>query len=526
VVRKQLKRLSTMQPSSSEYSVTLGYVEQMLDVPWGILTEDNLDLERAQEVLDEDHYGLDKVKDRVIEYLAVRSLKEDMQGPILCLNGPPGVGKTSIAKSIARTMGRKFERISLGGVQDESEIRGHRRTYVGALPGRLVRALQTTGTENPVILLDEIDKVGSDFRGDPSAALLEVLDPAQNNAFKDHYLDVDVDLSKVLFIATANRLDTISPPLRDRMEILDVPSYTLYEKVQIGQLYLLPKQMEAHGLSPEHIEMEEEVLHYLVDKYTREAGVRNLNRRLADLCRYVAVQVAKRQPEERDEFQLKFTQEEVAKALGPIRHMSEVAQREDQVGVATGLAWTQVGGDILFIETQAMKGKGEVTLTGQLGDVMKESVRAALSYIRANAEHYQVENIKEHDLHVHVPAGAIPKDGPSAGITMFTAILSSLTGVPVKHNVAMTGEITLTGQILPVGGIKEKVIAAHRAGIRTVVMPAVCQKDLVDVEATVIEDMTFHYVKQVSELPDLVFASNPWGASEPVSTDAAPKARA
>lgn len=504
---KQYNRLSSMQSSSSEYSVTLNYIETMLDVPWGIYSEDNLDLKRAQEILDEDHYGLDKVKDRVVEYLAVRSLKDNMKGPILCFHGPPGVGKTSVAKSIARTMGRKFARISLGGVHDESEIRGHRRTYVGALPGRIVRALQKCGTQNPVILLDEIDKVGADFRGDPAAALLEVLDPAQNHTFSDHYLDVDLDLSKVLFIATANRMDTISPPLRDRMEVLDVPSYTQYEKAQIASKYLLPKQLENHGLDELGIQFSDDSIALVIDKYTREAGVRSLNRRLADLCRQVAVEYAMLDEDGRNDFSCRVDSDYVKEALGPIRHISEVAQREDQAGVATGLAWTQVGGDILFIEVQAMEGNGKITLTGQLGDVMKESVRAALSYIRGNALTYgiETEELQSKDLHVHVPAGSIPKDGPSAGITMFTAILSRLSYRPVRHDVAMTGEITLSGHILPVGGIREKVIAAHRAGIREVIMPAICKKDLIEVDESVLDDMTFHYVKRVEELPPLVF---------------------
>lgn len=526
---KQHGRLSMMQPSSSEFSVTLTYIQQMLDVPWAVLSEDNLDLARAQEILDADHYGLDKVKDRIIEFLAVRSLKDDMKSPILCLHGPPGVGKTSIAKSLARALGRKFVRISLGGVRDESEIRGHRRTYVGALPGRLVRALQKAGTMNPVILLDEIDKVGADFRGDPSAALLEVLDPNQNHTFNDHYLEVDLDLSNVLFIATANRMDTLSPPLKDRMEVLDVPSYTIFEKSEIARRYLFPKQIEDHGLLETQALLADDVVPYIIGNYTREAGVRNLNRRLGDLCRSVAVEVVKMTPEERAEASITVDEERVKKALGPIRYVSEVAQREDQEGVATGLAWTSVGGDILFIEVQAMEGgKGEVTLTGQLGDVMKESVRAALSYIRAHAKAYGIDgaDIKKYDLHIHVPAGAIPKDGPSAGITMFSAILSRLAGIAIKKDVAMTGEITLSGHVLPVGGIKEKVIAAHRAGIREVVLPALCVKDLVDVEDSVREEMTFYPVKRVEEIPPLVFRGWEAPSASAEEGDVAPDATA
>jgi len=509
---KQFNRLSGMQQSSSEYSVTLNYIETLIEVPWDRKSEDSLNLTRAQAVLDDDHYGLEKVKDRIIEYLAVRGLKADMKGPILCLHGPPGVGKTSLGRSIARTLGRKFQRISLGGVHDESEIRGHRRTYVGALPGRIVQAVTKAGTTNPVILLDEIDKVGRDFRGDPSAALLEVLDPEQNHAFSDHYLEVDLDLSQVLFIATANGLDTISPPLRDRMEIIDVPSYTLYEKQQIAQRFLIPKQIEAHGISEDNIEFPEDTVRYVVDKYTREAGVRNLERRFADLCRSVAVEVAKSDPDDRAAIHIEVDNDFVQEALGPERYLSEVAQRVNRVGVATGLAWTQSGGDILFIEAQEMPGKGDLKLTGQLGDVMKESVHAALSYIRANSEKFGVDanfNEKKSDVHIHVPAGAIPKDGPSAGITMFTALLSRLTNVKVRKDVAMTGEITLSGNVLPVGGIKEKIIAAHRAGIKTIVMPAICKKDLVDVDEHVKGDLEFHFVDDVAELLPLVFEKDP-----------------
>lgn len=509
VAVKQYGRLQNMQPSSSEYSVTTNYIETLLDVPWTVFSEDDLDLSHAQEILDDDHYGLNKVKDRIIQYLAVLSLKSDMKGPILCFHGPPGVGKTSLAKSISRSMGRKFARIALGGVHDESEIRGHRRTYVGALPGRIAQAVIKSGTMNPVILLDEIDKVGRDFRGDPSAALLEVLDPEQNHTFSDHYLDVELDLSKVLFIATANQLDTISPPLRDRMEIIDVPSYTLYEKQQIAKRYLIPKQITDHGMESDNITFKDDVIRHLIDKYTREAGVRNLERRVADLCRNVAVDVAKTPAENRDTFHKEVDTDLVEKALGPERYISEMAQRTNMVGVATGLAWTQSGGDILFIEAQVMPGKGEVKLTGQLGDVMKESVHAALSYIRANEDKLEVKadlNTAKTDLHVHVPAGAIPKDGPSAGITMFTAIFSRLTNKMVRKDLAMTGEITLSGNVLPVGGIKEKTIAAHRAGIKHVIMPALCKKDLVDVDEDVKKDVTFHFVSHVEEIIPLVFA--------------------
>lgn len=509
---KQFDRLQSMPASSSEYSVVLNYVETLLDIPWAVQSEDNLNLGRAQEILNSDHYGLDKVKERVIEFLAVRTLKNSMKGPILCLHGPPGVGKTSIARSIARTLGRKFHRVSLGGVHDESEIRGHRRTYVGAMPGRIARSVMKAGTMNPVVLLDEIDKVGAGFRGDPAAALLEVLDPEQNHTFSDHYLEVDLDLSNVLFIATANQLDTISAPLRDRMEIIDVPSYTLYEKQQIAKRFLVPKQIEEHGMTENHVSVSDDMISFVIDKHTREAGVRSLERRVADVCRKAAVKVAAAQESERADIHIEVDKDFLQDALGPERYLSEMAQRVNRIGVATGLAWTQAGGDILFIEAQEMPGKGELKLTGQLGDVMKESVHAALSFIRSNSERFGVDanlNEKKKDIHLHVPAGAIPKDGPSAGITMFTALLSRLTGIKVRKDVAMTGEITLSGNVLPVGGIKEKVIAAHRAGIKTVVMPYLCKKDLVDVDDTVKNDLEFHFVEEVEELFSIVFESNP-----------------
>ena len=508
VVRKQLNRLRMMQPASSEYGVTRTYVETLLDIPWDNDTEDNLNIKNAKGTLDEDHFGLEKVKKRIIEYLAVRKLKDDMRGPILCLVGPPGVGKTSLGRSIARALGRKFVRISLGGVHDESEIRGHRRTYVGALPGRIVQALRKAGTSNPVFMLDEIDKVGRDFRGDPSAALLEVLDPEQNINFSDHYLEIPVDLSGVLFVATANMLDPISAPLRDRMDIIEIPGYTAYEKETICRRYLIPKQLELHGISEKNLEVTDEALQTLIGKYTREAGVRNLERRVADVCRGVAVKVATQtESEDAEEVKIVLQPGDLPEYLGPERYTYEVAERTSQPGVATGLAWTPSGGDILFIEATKMPGRGELVLTGQLGDVMKESVRAALSFIRSNSDDYNISGnfLRKHDVHLHVPAGAIPKDGPSAGITMFSALISLFTGVKVRSDVAMTGEITLRGNVLPVGGIKEKVLAAHRSGIKRIVMPERCKKDLVDVNKEIQEELDIHFVNHVSQLPELVF---------------------
>ncbi len=511
VGRKQLKRLRMMQPASSEYGVTRTYLETLLDIPWRVSTEDHLDIREAQNILDEDHYDLEKVKKRIVEYLAVRKLKDDMKGPILCLVGPPGVGKTSLGRSVARALGRKFVRISLGGVHDESEIRGHRRTYVGALPGRIVQAMRKAGTNNPVFMLDEIDKVGRDFRGDPSAALLEVLDPEQNHNFSDHYLEIPVDLSNVLFVATANMLDPISAPLRDRMDVIEIPGYTAQDKRHICRRYLIPKQLEGHGISEDNVIIDDEALDIIIRSHTREAGVRNLDRRIADICRGVAVQVAealsaKEHDEEAEDVKITITKDNLDTFLGPEKYQFEVAQRTSQPGVATGLAWTAAGGDILFIEATKMQGKGELVLTGQLGDVMKESVRAALSYIRTNVERFDIDPnfMKTNDIHLHVPAGAIPKDGPSAGITMFIALLSLLSGIKVRSDVAMTGEITLRGNVLPVGGIKEKVLAAHRSGIKRVILPERNRKDLIDVSEDIQEELEFFFVEDVSNLPELV----------------------
>jgi ATP-dependent Lon protease len=504
VARKQLNRLRMMQPASSEYGVTRTYLETLMDVPWRIQTSDRLSIKLARQVLDEDHYGLEKVKKRIVEYLAVRKLKQDMKGPILCLAGPPGVGKTSLGRSIARALDRKFVRISLGGVHDESEVRGHRRTYVGALPGRIVQGLRKAGTNNPVFIMDEIDKVGRDFRGDPSAALLEVLDPEQNKNFSDHYMEIPVDLSNVLFVATANQLDTISAPLRDRMDIIEIPGYTAVEKMHISRDYLIPKQLESHGITDANLIITDEALDSIIRHHTREAGVRNLERRIADVCRGVAVKVA-----EDEDMTLSVTVDvtNLDDYLGPERYTYEVAERTAQPGVATGLAWTPTGGDILFIEATKMPGRGELVLTGQLGDVMKESVRAALSYIRAHSTEFLLgpSFMKSSDVHLHVPAGAIPKDGPSAGITMFTALLSLFTGLKVRNDVAMTGEITLRGNVLPVGGIKEKVLAAHRSGIKRIVMSVRNEKDLLDVADDVKQDLEFFFISHVNALPELVF---------------------
>jgi len=512
--RKQLARLRLMQPASSEYGVTRTYLETLIDLPWTEQTDDKLNIREARVVLDEDHYDLDPIKTRIVQYLAIRKLKKDMKGPILCLVGPPGVGKTSLGKSIARSLGRKFVRISLGGVHDESEIRGHRRTYVGALPGRIVQALRKAGTVNPVLMLDEIDKVGRDFRGDPSSALLEVLDPEQNNTFSDHYVEVPVDLSKVLFIATANVMDTVSPPLRDRMEVIEIPGYTLLDKMHIARQYLIPKQLEMHGITEDNLKIEETALQCVINSYTREAGVRTLERKVADLCRGVAVKVADQmdQEEEADTVvSVTVSLENLDEHLGPKQFEYEVAERTANSGVATGLAWTAAGGDILFIESSKMPGKGEMVLTGKLGDVMKESARAALSFIRSRHDEYGLDQefLRSSDIHLHVPAGGIPKDGPSAGITIFTSLLSLFTGINVRNDVAMTGEITLRGNILPVGGIKEKVLAAHRAGIRHIVLPERNQKDLVDVNDEVRSEMRFDFVASVDELPPLVLERDP-----------------
>jgi ATP-dependent Lon protease len=503
---RELDRLAKMPPAAAEYTVSRTYLEWLTDLPWAVSTEDNLDISQAQKVLDEDHYDLEKVKKRILEYLAVRKLKADMKGPILCFVGPPGTGKTSVGKSIARALGRKFIRMSLGGVRDEAEIRGHRRTYVGALPGRIIQGIRKAASHNPVFMLDEIDKLGMDFRGDPSAALLEVLDPEQNYAFSDHYIDVAFDLSKVMFITTANILDPIPPALRDRMEVLDLPGYTEAEKLRIAKDFLIPKQIETHGLSDQNIHFTDEAIRRLALEYTREAGVRSLEREIANICRGVAKRVAEGQGG-----LTTIRAEDVPSYLGPVKFFSEVAERTSEPGVATGLAWTPTGGDILFVEATRMKGRKGFSLTGQLGEVMKESAQAALSYVRGRAKALKIpEDFFDHsDIHIHVPAGAIPKDGPSAGVTMFTAITSLLTGRPVRSDVAMTGEITLRGLVLPVGGIKEKVLAANRAGITTVILPKRNEKDLEEVPEEVKKSMKFHFVQRMDEVIDLALQKKP-----------------
>jgi ATP-dependent Lon protease len=475
---KQLKRLEKMHPDSAEAATIRTYLEWMFEIPWSKKTKDNLDIAAAEKVLNADHYDLEKVKERILEFLAVRKLKEKMKGPILCFLGPPGVGKTSLGKSIARSLGREFVRMSLGGVRDEAEIRGHRRTYVGSLPGRIIQGIKQAGSNNPVFMLDEVDKIGMDFRGDPAAALLEVLDPEQNHAFTDHYLGVPFDLSNVMFITTANLLDPVPGPLRDRMEVIDISGYTEEEKVGIAKNYLIPRQLTEHGITEKHVDLTEAALRVIITQYTREAGVRNLEREIANVFRKVARKVAEGKVK-----QYAITPKTLQSYLGIPKHLPEAEQEHDETGVATGLAWTESGGDIIYIEATTMKGKGALTLTGHLGDVMKESAHAALSYIKSRQHEIGIKPdvFGKLDVHVHVPAGAIPKDGPSAGITMATALASAFTDTPVRHDVAMTGEVTLRGRVLPIGGLKEKLLAAKRAGVKTVIIPKRNEKDLEDV---------------------------------------------
>ena len=503
---RELTRLKRTPPTSPDHQVIRNYLEWMIELPWSKSTEDNLDLAQARQILDEDHYDLEKVKKRILEYLAVRRLKPDMKGPILCFVGPPGTGKTSLGRSIARSLGRKFMRLSLGGMRDEAEIRGHRRTYVGALPGRIIQSMRRAGSNNPVFMLDEVDKIGADFRGDPSSALLEVLDPEQNNSFSDHYLDVGFDLSKVMFITTANLLDPIPPPLRDRMEVLELVGYTEEEKLGIAFSHLIPRQLEAHGLTAAQLEISPMVIRLIIASYTREAGLRNLEREIAALCRGAAREIA-----EGSRNYVAIGEGEVPAYLGPPKFFREAALDHPEPGVATGLAWTPTGGDILFIEVLRMPGSGSLKLTGQLGEVMKESATAALSYIRARAPFLGIEEdfFEKSDLHIHVPAGAIPKDGPSAGLAMLCALVSLLSARPLKKDLAMTGEITLRGHVLPVGGIKNKVLAAHRAGIREIILPAQNQVDLEEIPPSVRQELSFHPVERLDQALEIAFPRRP-----------------
>lgn len=503
---KELQRLEMTPNSSPNYGIIHGYIEWILDLPWGETSDDKLDLKRAQKILDEDHYGLEKVKKRIVEYLAVLKLKKDMKAPILCFYGPPGVGKTSLGKSIARALNRQFERFSLGGIHDEAEIRGHRRTYIGALPGRILRAMKKAEKANPVMMLDEIDKVGSDFRGDPTSALLEVLDPEQNNSFIDNYLELEYDLSKVMFIATANSLDTIPAPLRDRMEIINISGYTLEEKVEIARKYLVPKQIEENGLTKKQFKISRAAIKRIIDQYTRESGVRNLERQIGAVCRNVAAQIAGGDIDD-----MSVGVNDIQDILGKRKFFSDAAERTTVPGVATGLAWTQYGGDILFIEASVSKGSGKLHITGQLGDVMKESAMLAISYLRARYEELGIpeDAFKYWDLHIHVPQGAVPKDGPSAGISLLSAIASIFTQRKVKGTLAMTGEITLRGLVLPVGGIKEKVLAAKRAGIEKVILPKKNEKDVSEIEEDVIGDLKVEYLERMDPLLDIVLDKEP-----------------
>ena len=524
---RELDRLSKMNPSAAEYTVSRTYLDWLLEMPWKHLTADSTDLRKARRILDQDHYDLDKVKERILEYLGVRKLKPDTKGPILCFVGAPGVGKTSLGKSVARALGRKFVRVSLGGIRDEAEVRGHRRTYIGALPGRIIQGIRRAGSRNPVFMLDEVDKIGADFRGDPSSALLEVLDPEQNHSFEDHYLDVPFDLSKVMFITTANILDTIPPALLDRMEVLKLAGYTEEEKVRIARRHLIPKQLAENGLTRKLLTIHDSAIHRIIRDYTREAGLRNLEREIANLCRKTARAIA-----EGRRRKTPVTSANLPTLLGPVRFFSELKKREGQSGVATGLAWTQAGGAILFVEATVMKGKGGLLLTGQLGDVMKESAQAALSYVRTHAKalHISPDVFSKSDLHIHVPAGATPKDGPSAGIPMLASIVSALTQVPISPDVAMTGEITLSGTIIPVGGIKEKVLAAKSAGISTIILPRESINDLREIPPDIRKSLTFKPVSTIAQALRILFpppATRPTRAAtdrkpaRPISTRAA-----
>ena len=511
-VDRELKRLESLPPQAAEHSVIRTYLEWIASLPWDKTTEDNLDLQHARSVLDEDHYDIEQVKDRIIEFLAVRKLKPDARGSILCFVGPPGVGKTSLGRSIARALGRKFERISAGGVRDEAEIRGHRRTYIGAMPGTIIRALRDAESKNPLFMIDEIDKMGADYRGDPASAMLEVLDPEQNATFRDHYLDVPFDLSDVMFITTGNTLDTIPGPLLDRMELIQLAGYTEEEKLEIAKRYLVARQIERNGLKKSWISFSDAALRTVIREYTREAGVRNLEREIGTLCRKVARQVAE-SSSNGSPGRTSISEPRVRELLGRPRFISETKRRTRQPGVATGLAWTPVGGDVLFIEATAYQGEGKLTITGQLGDVMRESAQAALSYVRSHlaqlAPELDVAWFAEHDIHIHVPAGATPKDGPSAGITMATALVSLLTASPVRDDVAMTGEITLTGQVLPIGGLKEKALAAQRNGVRTIIAPALNERDIEDIPEHLRDDLEFVFVEEIGEVLPVALQTPP-----------------
>ena len=498
--RKNIEKLERMHPSTPDYSVIYNHLDLMLDLPWSIFTKDSYDLKRAQEILDNDHYGMEKIKDRILEYLAVLKLKGDMKSPILCFVGPPGIGKTSLGRSIANSINRKYVRLSLGGLHDESELRGHRKTYIGAMPGRIIQSLRKSKSANPVFILDEIDKVGKDFRGDPSSALLEILDPEQNNSFYDNYLELEFDLSKVLFIATANSLGDIQPALRDRLEIIHLTGYSLEEKIEIGKRHLIPKQKEMHGLAKQKLKFSDKVLAKIIQEYTRESGVRELDRTLASMMRATAKKVAMDEP-----VALQVTEQQVEEVLGKPKFINDLYVKGHPAGVAVGLAWTSVGGDILFIETSLSKGKGGKEMTGNLGNVMKESAITALSYLKAHADEYNIpsEKFEQNNLHIHVPEGAVPKDGPSAGITMLSALASTYTGRKLRPYLAMTGEITLRGQVLPVGGIKEKILAAKRAGIKEIIMCAQNEKDVDEINKAYIKGLTFHYVSQMNEVLEL-----------------------
>ena len=497
---RELGRLERLPPAAAEYGVIRTYLEWIIELPWGVTTEDNLDIAHAREVLDADHYDLEKVKDRILEYLAVRQLNPGSQGPILCFVGPPGVGKTSLGRSIAKALGREFERISVGGVRDEAEIRGHRRTYIGAMPGTIVRALRDAGSRNPVFMIDEIDKMGADFRGDPSSAMLEVLDPAQNDSFRDHYLDLPFDLSGVLFITTANTLDTVTPALQDRMEVINLAGYTLDEKLQIAKRYLVPRQIAQNGLSRSRISFSDAALRAIADEYTREAGVRNLEREIGTVCRKIAREVAEGKA---GKGKVTISGKRARDLLGPRRFFAEQRRRTRVPGVATGLAWTPVGGEVLFVEATAMPGNGQLTITGQLGEVMRESAQAALSWVRGHQRQLAPDLAEDwfatHDIHVHVPAGAVPKDGPSAGVAMATALASLVASKPVKADVAMTGEVTLTGQVLPIGGLKEKSLAAQRAGIKRVIVPERNEGDLAEIPEHERQGLEFAFVDTIEK---------------------------